>query len=173
MKPSAELYDRATTCCFTGHRCQKLPWRFKESDLRCIEMKESTKAKIVAAIEKGYNTFISGMAIGFDMICAEIVLELRQIYPIRLVCALPCKTQPDRWSSAYQERYHKILQQADSIHCDREIYSDTCMQERNEYMINHSSLVIALYNGLPGGTAKTLQYAKKQGLDIEVIDVIT
>ena len=171
MKPSDELLDRATTCCFTGHRCQKLPWRFKENDLRCIKMKESTKAKIVTAIQNGYNTFISGMAIGFDMICAEIVLDLRRSYPIQLVCALPCKTQASKWSTAYKERYYNILKQADSIHCDREFYTDTCMQERNEYMINHSSLVIALYNGLPGGTAKTLQYAKQQKCNIEIIDV--
>ena len=90
MKPSVE-HSVATTCCFTGHRNQKLPWRFKENDLRCIKMKESARNQIVSAIKRGYNHFISGMAIGFDMICAEIVLDLKEQYPnIILECALPC-----------------------------------------------------------------------------------
>ena len=43
------------------------------------------------------------------------------------------------------------------------------MHERNQFMIDNSSLVISLFNGKPGGTKKTLDYAKQQGLDIVVI----
>lgn len=171
MKQFDGLYNRSTTCCFTGHRCQKLPWRFKENDIRCIEMKATAKTKIIDAIHKGYDTFISGMAIGFDMICAELILEIKKDYPIRLVCALPCRTQPNPWKPEYQVRYFKILEQADAVHCLQENYSDTCMHIRNQFMINNSSLVIALYNGLPGGTASTISYAKRQGLTAEIIKV--
>ena len=68
-------------CCFTGPRCQKLPWGFNENDNRCLKMKEITKKEIEKSISLGYKVFISGMAIGFDMICAEIVLNLKEIYP--------------------------------------------------------------------------------------------
>lgn len=43
------------------------------------------------------------------------------------------------------------------------------MQERNQYMINNSSLVIALYNGLNGGTKSTIAYAKRQGKEVVII----
>ena len=43
------------------------------------------------------------------------------------------------------------------------------MIERNEYMLNNSSLVIALYNGLGGGTKSTIDKAKKKGIDVVVI----
>ena len=33
--------DREQTCCFTGHRPEKLPWRYDESDPRCVELKLS------------------------------------------------------------------------------------------------------------------------------------
>lgn len=29
----------SSTACFTGHRSQKLPWRFNEEDVRCQAMK--------------------------------------------------------------------------------------------------------------------------------------
>ena len=43
------------------------------------------------------------------------------------------------------------------------------MLERNRYMVNNSSLLIALFNGKPGGTKSTIEYAKKQNLRIIVI----
>ncbi len=164
---------KSNTCCFTGHRPQKLPWKFNENDLRCQQMKEKAKREILLAIESGKTHFISGMAIGFDMICAEIVLEYKKQYPsITLECAIPCKGQEKLWTSELQERYHKIVKQADKIRCIYNHYVDGCMQERNRYMINNSSLVIALFNGQAGGTKITIDYAKQQGLQIKIINPI-
>ena len=42
-------------------------------------------------------------------------------------------------------------------------------QKRNEWMVDHSSLVLAFYNGEPGGTANTIQYARKHGVDVYII----
>ena len=158
------------TACFTGHRAQKLPWKFNEKDPRCVKMKENAKAEIEKAIQRGYTTFLCGMALGFDMICAEIVLELKKKYPnIRLIGAIPCKNQYDRWPQAQIDRYRKLVKQLDGVRCIYDEYVDGCMIERNEYMLNNSSLVIALYNGLGGGTKSTIEKAKKKGIDVVVI----
>ena len=63
-----------------------------------------------------------------------------------------------------------ILQGADytttvSDHCFR-----ACYQRRNEFMVNHSSLVIAVWNWAPSGTQNTIDYAKKRG--IKAINII-
>ena len=68
----------SNVCCFTGYRPQKCPWGFNEKDERFIKVKEETRRAIKNAISIGYNTFLCGMAIGFDMMCAEIVLELKK-----------------------------------------------------------------------------------------------
>ena len=44
------------------------------------------------------------------------------------------------------------------------------MLERNRFMINNSSLVIALFNGTNGGTKKTLDYAKECGVKTVVLE---
>ena len=158
--------------CFIGHRSQKLPWRFNEQDSRCVDMRKTTKEKIEQSINDGYVYFISGMALGFDMICAEIVLELKKKYPhIKLVCAIPCKNQDKLWSDGYKKRYHKILSKADTIRYISEEYTKTCMLERNDYMLKNSSTVIALFNGLAGGTKSTIQKANRMGLKIEIINL--
>ncbi len=165
---------RKFTLCFTGHRSQKLPWGFNEKHPRCKQMKETAKQKVENAILQGYIHFISGMAIGFDMICAEIVLGLKKKYPhISLECAIPCKGQEKKWNSELQKRYRNIVKQADKIRCLYDSYDEIgpeCMLERNRYMINNSSMVIALFDGKPGGTAKTIEYAKQKGLNIEIIE---
>ena len=160
----------AYIACFTGHRPQKLPWGFNENDERCIDMRNRTKKEIENAIKRGYHTFLCGMALGFDMLCAEIVLELKKKYPnIKLIGAIPCRNQKDRWIKSQQDRYDKLVKQLDDIRCIYDKYVDGCMQERNQYMINNSSLVIALYNGLGGGTKSTIDYAKKQGKEVVII----
>ena len=169
---SEKIYESLTsiTCCFTGHRPQKLPWGFNESDSRCELTKEDTIQAIENAIKSGKRHFISGMAIGFDMMCAELVLKLKRKYPdITLECAIPCKGQEKVWYKDQQVRYHKILKQADKIRCVFDHYEDGCMQERNKYMVESSSLVIALFNGKHGGTKLTVDYAKKQGKQVTII----
>lgn len=173
-KTKKKVFDEISkkeTVCITGHRPQKLPWGFNEEDKRCLSMKKELYSIIEESIKNGYKIFLSGMALGFDMICAEIVLELKKKYKdIKLVAALPCKNQDCKWNSVQQKRYRYLLKKADSIRC---IYDDyigpECMLERNEYMVNASSKMIALFNGLPGGTRKTIEYARSKGLDVIII----
>ncbi|MGN1227498.1 MAG: SLOG family protein [Christensenellales bacterium] len=159
------------SCCFTGHRSQKLPWGFNENDERCKVMIKKVENEICKAIERGYSTFLSGMALGFDMICAEIVLRLKNIYPyINLVCVLPCKSQDAFWSNYQKRRYASILEKADKVVCMSENYTNSCIRERNEYMVNNATLMIALFSGRSGGTKKTIDYAKSKGLELVVIE---
>ena len=74
---------RKHRCCFTGHRPDKL--NVKEEELRrLLEM------EIRRAIARGFTTFITGMAMGTDLVAAEIVLRLReQNRRLKLICALP------------------------------------------------------------------------------------
>lgn len=163
--------DKNTTACFTGHRSQKLPWRFDEQNERCIKMKETLRFEIEKAIKRGYKTFLCGMAIGFDIICAETLLDLKRQYKdVEIIGALPCKTQDIKWAQKDKVRYRAVLAQLDGVRCIYDEYIGAeCMLERNRFMVNNSSLMIALFDGVSGGTKSTIDYARKQGLEIVVI----
>lgn len=157
--------------CFTGYRSQKLPWGFNNNDIRCIITKVNTYFKIKEAINLGKKHFISGMALGFDIMCAEIILQLKKKYKdLILQCSLPYKYQSSTWSLEEQKRHKKILSKADIVRCIFEDYVMKCMQERNCYMVNKSSLIIALFDGKTGGTKNTLEYAKSQNKEIWIIN---
>ena len=165
------LLSKEKTVCFTGHRVQKLPWRSNETDERCVKMKETLRAELKKAIMNGYNTFLCGMALGFDLICAEEVISLRETYKdIRIYGALPCMDQQKMWHINDKLRYQKLLEKLDGIRCLHETYCGSeCFLERNRFMVDNSSLMIALYNGVTGGTKSTVDYARKKGLEIVII----
>ncbi len=127
---------------------------------------------IEKAIINGYTYFISGMALGIDMICAEIVLELKKKHKnVMLECAIPCLNQENKWNSSQQERYKYILKKADIVHYVSENeYTDTCMNDRNNYMVKECDVVIAVWNGKPSGTGNTVKMAKNTGKKVRIVD---
>ena len=103
------------TCAYTGHRPQGLPFGYNESDPRCAELREALRAETVSAVERdGAAHFITGMALGVDMLAAEIVLELKKTHPeLTLEAAVPCLDQASRWRAEQIQRYNNILSAAD------------------------------------------------------------
>lgn len=163
---------KENTCCFTGHRPSKLPWGYEESGAQYESFCERLREVIISSIQNGYTHFISGVALGFDTIAAEIVLELKKIYKsITLECALPCINQAYHWSDEQQERYNSILSRADCVtNVTNKYYFKGCMAVRNEYMLSKSSLVIACTEDRFSGSGATVSKALKCGLDVITVD---
>ena len=146
---------RRYRCCFTGHR----PERLGMPELEAIW---GLKKEIRTAVADEFQTFISGMARGVDLWAAEIVLALRdEGAAVRLICASPYRGFESRWSREWQERYCRVMERADLVRFICPEYSLDCFQRRNEWMVDHSARIIAVYNGQPSGTRNTIEYAKR------------
>ncbi len=160
------------TACFTGHRPQSIPYLWNEISVQSIKLKNEIKSASIDLIEN-HNVahFISGMALGVDMIAAEIVLDLKKKYPnITLECAIPCETQATKWTEKYRERYFSIIEKSDKETLLQTHYTADCMHKRNRYMVDESDYVIAVWNGSPSGTGKTVLYAKENNKQIIQIE---
>ena len=154
------MRERKWTCCFTGHRPEKLPWGSNETDPQCVALKEAIRDAVAAACDEGFRHFICGMARGCDFYFAEAVLALRRQRPeITLEAAIPCPTQSRGWSAEERKRWQSLVDASDYETLVQERYSPDCMIRRNRYMVDHSGLVIAVYGGTDGGTRRTLEYA--------------
>ena len=162
-------------CAFTGHRPNKLPWRYDETDSRCVALKEVLTEQIAVLVEAGFTHFLSGMAKATDTWSALAVLSLREKNPaIKLHCILPCTAQAEKWSASSQDLYRSILERADSVvYVSRDDHKN-CMLDRNRFLVEHASTLLAVYNGVRrSGTGATVNYARKMGKEIIIIDPIT
>ena len=162
---------REVTCCFTGHRPEKLPWGSNESDPRCVQLKERLQAAVEQAYADGFRHFICGMARGADFYFAEAVLRLREErQDVTLEAAIPCEEQAQRWREEERERYFRLVELCDYETMIQRHYDRTCMQRRNRYMVDRSSRLIAVYDGMLGGTMYTVHYAMRAGVELVMLD---
>ena len=165
--------DTHHTCCFTGHRTDKLPWGEEETDPRCTELKQSITREITSLYQRGFRHFISGMAMGCDLYFAEAVLSLRRAYPgLSLEGAVPCPTQAGRWPTDQRRRWRDILDRCDLETVVQQHYDRFCMHRRDRYMVDRSSVILAVFDGTTGGTLSTLNYAMDKKLEILLLDPI-
>ncbi len=152
--------ERMRTCCVTGHR--DIPEGRKdyvESELR---------REVLEAVRDGYVHFISGFAAGVDLMFAEIIAELKNEYRITLEAAIPYRNRMNTRNADFQ----RLIKCCDIVKIHSEGYSSGCFMVRNRYMVDCSNRLIAVYDGRKrGGTAATLRYAWKNGLDIRELSV--
>lgn len=164
----------AFTACFTGHRPSSLPCGYDEEHPDCLKIKSQLRRMISGLIEKkNVSHFIAGAALGVDMWAMEIVLELKKQYPgITLEAAVPCSSQAARWNAEAKERYGRLLSLCDRVTLVQEHYTPDCMMKRNEYMVDSSDYVVAVWNGKPSGTGNTIKYAKRRGKPVYSISPV-
>ena len=151
------------TCCFAGYK--KIPFGEYEG------IAERLRDEIIKLIERGCIRFIASASPGFDILAAQIVVELKKQYPkINLILVLLCKEQPERWMKEDIKRFNEILEKTDKVVYTSEQYDSWCMYRRNIYMIDNSSFFIIYYNeGAEdfGIVDYTVDYARKNGLKIK------
>ena len=164
--------ERAQTCCFTGHRPMKLPWGMNEDDPRCLALKAELAARLEGLYALGFRRFLCGMAIGCDMYFAEAVLALREDHPdVRLEAVIPFGDQPGRWNERQRRRYNSLIDRADRVTVLQTVYTSDCMMRRNRWMVDRSSILLACYDGRPGGTMNTILYAERSDLRVILIEL--
>lgn len=164
--------DREKTCCFTGHRPPSIGG-YNLNNPTANDVRERLRKAIDYALINGYTTFISGMALGVDTIAAEEILSLRNEFSyIKLIAAIPCSGQSRVWNRESASHYDAILASANVIHnCTNQPYTPECMQIRNRWMVDNSSMVIAVWDGKPGGTANCINYAKSRNPRPEILRI--
>lgn len=154
-----EEEKRQHRVCFTGHRPEKLT-RFEWLIKRDLEI------EIRQAIADGLTVFITGMARGVAICAAEIVIKLRDAgQPLKLMCACPYDGFEKSWSQDWKDKYNTVLEKADHAFYVCQHYSKACFQIRNEWMVDHSARVIAVFNEEKSGTKNTIDYARKRNVE--------
>lgn len=149
------LPDAATTAAFTGNR---------EYAGQCESQLRLAIRRLYGA---GWRTFMSGMAIGFDLAAAEAVIELRsELEGLRLVCVVPFAGQQLHYSDAERRRYERVAAQADRTIILAPRYEEWVYRQRNDFLVDNASAIVAYHNGRKGGTGYTMAQARRRGVPV-------
>jgi uncharacterized phage-like protein YoqJ len=167
--------DPNKACAFTGRRSSSLPWKYDESHPLCLAFLPVLRQSVLNACRAGHCVFLSGMALGIDLLACDVVTELRDggVCPgVSLVGVVPGAGQADRWPEAEQERYRRALSRCDGVvtlEASGRLTPGHYIV-RNRYLVDHSARLIAVWDGIPsGGTYHTIRYARSKG---HVIDIL-
>lgn len=155
------MIEKSKVCCFSGHR--KLP----ADKLPAIE--QALTVQLREMIAAGVCFFGSGMALGFDMLAARCVLALKEENPhIALIAVLPCPSEQQTkfWNDEQRREYYSLLEQTDKVRVCSEHYHSGCMQERNRRLVQGSEYCVCYLTEKTGGTAMTVELARKAGLEV-------
>ena len=156
-KTSVEI-DKRFTMAVTGHR----------------EIKEKISVEALTlifegAIYSGYDTFLIGMAVGFDTLCFNVLTEIRKSKNIRIIACIPCEKQDLKCSDFQKREYAKMLELADEKIVLSKEYTPYCMMNRNRFMVDNCSQLLAYVREKKGGTKSTVEYAERKGVFIRYI----
>lgn len=159
--------DKSITCCFTGHRPEKMPFAATAYSFDHHVFRRNLEYAVQTAILSGYRRFITGMSRGMDLWAAMCVLDFKRAYPgLTLEAAIPCPEQASRWDADDVRFYNLVLSRCDVKTVLSPRYVSGCMNKRNRYMVDQSSLLIAAFDGRSGGTRNTCAYAERMGVRI-------
>ena len=157
-----EQEKRLHRCCFAGHRPEGIL-------LSETTAKEWLRFQIQQAITDGYTTFITGMGMGVDIWAAQIVLELREANPsLHLIAVEPYPGFSAKWTEEWHSAYEQVIKGADLVKRMSQTYNPVAINARINWMVDHSSRLIAIYNGSKGYTGTFIDYAMSQGLKIDL-----
>lgn len=148
------------SCCFTGHRVLK----------NYTSLSRKIAVAVMKLINVGVTDFYAGGAIGWDMLCAQTVITLRECFnDIKLHLVLPCppEEQCKKWSDEQKMDYYKIYKKADSVEIVSDVYYKGCMRKRNKRLVELGDICVCYFdNKQRSGTAQTIKMAKEKGIRI-------
>ena len=151
------------TCCLTGHRVippgeeKKIMVRTRYILLRLIR-------------EKNVRFFGVGGAVGFDMLAAEYLLDLkaRREHQLRIISVLPYPAwrETEDWTDELRLRQDRILRASDKVVYVREEYAKNVFLLRDRKLVDGSAYCVSYCNRPRTGTAYTVKYALSRGVKV-------
>ena len=159
-------------CAFTGHRPDRYFFKYNELHPLCERIKAVLLEQAKDLYNRGVRRFYVGGALGADMWAGEAVAALKSLPgydEAELVCALPYKGYDSDWDDESHDRLHRLMSGCIEVKAVSGPEDKHAIKKRNQYLVDHSEILIAVYDekrGLRSGTKQTVEYARKLNREI-------
>jgi uncharacterized phage-like protein YoqJ len=167
-------YPKERAACFTGHRPEKLRGCTEKTVKVPPEIEAFLRREIETAVKDGICLFYNGLARGVDLWAAQIVLDMRSSdRNIALIGVLPYPGHGKFAAGGFGRIHEEVCRRADMLFCTSDVWHKGTYLIRDEYMVDHSSRLIGVLSSgeEDSGTAYTISYARKMGLETRILDL--
>ncbi|MFI3253838.1 MAG: SLOG family protein [Eubacteriales bacterium] len=162
-------------CTITGLSPQQFPFSIGSPEEKALEksLKEQIKNEILQAIQEEYTEFYCGMELGCELWAGEILLELRQEFPIKITSVIASEHRADDWSDEDREKYFdEVLPNVDEEIYASRANSHEAIPYRNKLLAQRTDKLIAVDNGADiSDVADLIRRVKKLGKEIVLIEI--
>lgn len=115
----------------------------------------------------GARIFRVGMAEGFDMTAAEIVIELMSEHnDIALEAYIPWPEFANHFNNSEAQRYDNILKHCSSLYLASDEFNKGVYHKRNDMLVEDANYLVAWWDGSSSGTGYTVKQARKKHLKL-------
>ncbi len=149
------VFNQAKTVSLTGHR--NIGKEFDKNQLKKV---------LISLTEKNFDTFLVGMAIGFDTEAFKILSDIKKEKDIKIIACIPCPEQSKAFDYKQKKEYDELVEKADGKIIITPYYTKYCMMKRNKFMVDNSSVLVAYVKKDFGGSYRTTKYAEKKEKEI-------
>ncbi|GAB3799694.1 SLOG family protein [Virgibacillus kimchii] len=96
----------------TGYKPMELNI-FKEDDPRITFIKAALEKRLIAFAEEGLEWVLISGQMGVELWAAEVILDMKENYPVNLGIFPPFENQANRWPESLQEKYEALISASD------------------------------------------------------------
>lgn len=153
----------------TGHRPERFATESERMGVRC--------ALWAALSDLGPDMLLTGGARGADLWAAQWCVRYADEIGTPLTVVLPFVGHTARWSDEDVKEYDRTMK--DGYKCGvlskieflgSSSRKSAAYFKRNRYLVDNCDLLVAVYDGKPGGgTAYTVDYARKVGREVRYV----
>lgn len=147
----------------TGYKSHELGI-FDEKHLGITYIKKVLRKRLLSFIDEGLEWVLISGQLGVELWCAEVVGDLKQLYPqLKLAVLTPFYNQEERWSDLKKEQYRNVLHQADYVNSitKRNYESPSQLKLKNQFLIEKSDGLLVIYDDDKiGSPSYYITYAK-------------
>jgi uncharacterized phage-like protein YoqJ len=85
---------------------------------------------------------------------------------IPLIAAIPFTGQDARWWKESRKKYKYLMSRAEDVNISSPGFAYESFQIRNEWMVDNSDKIVAMWDGSEGGTYNCIKYARSKKVPI-------
>lgn len=147
------------------------------SNKRYISLKKVIEKILLKLIKQGIKEFLVGVNRGFDMLCLEVLCNIKNDYGIKIHIVSPYYSYISKRSEEELKHYDQLVKQSDNLFYIDKIYPkqynsvNELLKAKNQFLVNYAQYGLTMHiDGIENSVSNAISIAEGKTKTIFSID---